>query len=312
MDALVEAYREVHVHMKMAVARKKGKQLFDAMAEFLGDWVGTHRSRSPASFHMASPGLSYAVDSIEQEQRHLSSMMLQIQDRHSMHQEWNLKVCHIVLMVHEDSRFDPRLLHMFQTHQAAKHALAPFAKTQVLPGLLPAPANKPTLPPCPVSSMTSNTSGRNSHGTGQQSSTIALMSGSAPVLFPGQCTPGTLFVFLEDSPNSTATMEGSITAACTDDATDSTGLPSGSQTGSVHILRQELLSKPSNSTSVPAWPGSKPELGLCKKMQSSTEAQIFFLLKKCCTIASVAGEGGSLAAPVGTGMDHYTQRDSEK
>ncbi|CAK9858257.1 unnamed protein product [Sphagnum jensenii] len=265
MDALVEAYREVHVHMKMAVARKKGKQLFDAMAEFLGDWVGTHRGRSPASFHMALPGLSYAVDSI-------------------------------------DSRFDPRLLHMFQTRQAAKHALAPFAKTQVLPGLLPAPAHKPTLPRCPVSSMTSNTSGRNSHGTGGQSSTIALMSGSAPVLFPGQCTPGALFVFLEDSPNSTDTMGGSITAACTDDATDSTGLPSDSQTGSVHILRQELLSKPSNSTSVPAWPGSKPELGLCKKMQSSTEAQICFLLKKCCTIASLAGEGGSLAAPVGTGM----------
>ncbi len=128
------------------------------------------------------------------------------------------------------------------------------------------------------------------------------MSGSAPVLFPGQCTPVTHFVFLEDSPNSIATMGGSITAASTDDATDSTGLPSGSQTGSVHILRQELLSKPSNSTSVPAWPRSKPELGLCKKMQSSTEAQICFLLKKCCTIASVAGEGGSLAAPVGTGM----------
>jgi len=82
----------------------------------------------------------------------------------------------------------------------------------------------------------------------------------------------------------------------------STGLPSGSQTGSVHILRQELLSKPSNSTSVPAWAGSKPELGLCKKMQSSIKAQICFLLKKCCTIASVAGECGSLAAPVGTGM----------
>jgi hypothetical protein len=39
-------------------------QLFDAMAEFLGDWVGTHRSRSPASSHMALPGLSYAVNSI--------------------------------------------------------------------------------------------------------------------------------------------------------------------------------------------------------------------------------------------------------
>jgi hypothetical protein len=96
-------------------------------------------------------------------------------------------------------------------------------------------------------------------------------------------------------------MGGSITAPHTDDATDSTGLPSGSQTGSVHILRQELLSRPSNSTSVPAWPGSKPELGLCKK-QSSIKAQICFLLKKCCTIASVAGEGGSLAAPVGSDM----------
>jgi hypothetical protein len=138
MDVLVEAYREVHVHMKMAVARKKGNrsstdkwkevqtlsfsvgldrqpkeieqkwsnlstafkqiadwnkkvghpnyweldeilkkektkakelhaafsvQLFDAMAEFLGDWVGTHRSRSPASSHMALSGLSYAVNS---------------------------------------------------------------------------------------------------------------------------------------------------------------------------------------------------------------------------------------------------------
>jgi len=97
-------------------------------------------------------------------------------------------------------------------------------------------------------------------------------------------------------------MGGSITAACADDATESTGLPSGSQTGSVHILRQELLSKPSNSTSGLAWPGSKPEPGLRMNMQSSTEAQIRFLLKKCHTIASVAGEGGSLAASVGTGM----------
>jgi hypothetical protein len=39
-------------------------QLFDAKAEFLGDWVGTHRSRSPASSHMALSGLSYAVNSI--------------------------------------------------------------------------------------------------------------------------------------------------------------------------------------------------------------------------------------------------------
>jgi hypothetical protein len=66
-------------------------------------------------------------------------------------------------MVQEDSRFDPRFLRMFRTLQAAKHALA---KTQVLLDLLPAPANKPTLPHCPVSSMTSNTSGRNSCGTG--------------------------------------------------------------------------------------------------------------------------------------------------
>ncbi len=205
-------------------------------------------------------------------------------------------------MVQEGSRFDPRFLRMFRTLQAAKHALAPFVKTQVLPGLLPAPANKPTLPLRPVSSMTGNTSGRNSGGTGRQSSTIALMSGSAPVLFPGQCTPVTLFVFLEDSPDSTATIGGSITAARADDATESTGLPSGSQTGSVHILRQELLSKPSNSTSGPARPGSKPEPGLRKKMQSSTETQIRFLLKKCRTIASVAGEGGSLGAPAGTGM----------
>jgi hypothetical protein len=39
-------------------------QLFDAMAEFLGDWVGTHGRRSPASSHIALPGLSYAVNSI--------------------------------------------------------------------------------------------------------------------------------------------------------------------------------------------------------------------------------------------------------
>jgi len=38
-------------------------QLFDAMAEFLVDRVGTHRSRSPASSHMALPGLPYAVNS---------------------------------------------------------------------------------------------------------------------------------------------------------------------------------------------------------------------------------------------------------
>jgi protein SMG8 len=77
----------------------------------------------------------------------------------------------------------------------------------------------------------------------------------------------------------------------------------------VHILRQEWLSKPSNSTSGPAWPGSKPEPGLHKIMQSSTEAQIRFLLKKCHIIASVAGEGGSLAASVGTGMSSRGLRE---
>ncbi len=37
-------------------------QLFDTMAEFLGDRVGTHRSRSPAPSHMTLPGLVCAVN----------------------------------------------------------------------------------------------------------------------------------------------------------------------------------------------------------------------------------------------------------
>lgn len=216
-----------------------------------------------------------------------------------------LQVCHIVLIVQEGSRFDSSYLHMFRTLQAAKHALAPFVKTQVLPGLLPHPTNRPSQSLRTGSIPSRDSSGRSGASTGRQNSTISVMSGSTPVLYPGQCTPVILFICLEEFtepiPPTATNPEGAPIEGATESIRTST--ISQSVSGSFASPGGGFLrhSKSSQSTLGSARSGSKTEANHRKKMQSSTETQIRFLLKKCRTLSTVAGEGGSMGT-AGAGM----------
>ncbi|CAN0916489.1 Nonsense-mediated mRNA decay factor SMG8 [Linum grandiflorum] len=100
--------------------------------------------------------------------------------------------------------------------------------------------------------------------TGRNASSVSLMSGSGShsLFYPGCCTPVLLFVFVDDFP------EGF----------------NGSSNG-------EESTKGSGSVVVLARPPVKSEGGVRKKMQSSIEAQIRFLIKKCRVL--LGSEGGS-------------------
>lgn len=205
-------------------------------------------------------------------------------------------MCHILLIVQEGSRFDPRYLRMFRTLQTAKHALAPFVKTQVLPSVLPQSASR-SSPSHRAGALSRDTVGRNGAGvsSGRQSTSNGYVGGPAPVLYPGQCTPVTLFVCLEDCIESASGCN--TLGSATEDASDGSGVPSSLHSGpgssSSSGSTYSRLSKSSQSNPGLSRPGSKTEGGVRKKLQVSTEAQIRFLLKKCRTLASVVGEGGS-------------------
>ncbi|KAH9326312.1 hypothetical protein KI387_006490, partial [Taxus chinensis] len=211
-------------------------------------------------------------------------------------------VCHIIVFIHEGVHFDTQILKTFRTLQAAKHALAPFVKTQVLPGLLPPPSSlSRTTTSRATSTLTSDSPGRGGI-LGRHTSTISLMSGSSPTLLPGQCTPVMLFVFLDDFLDGSAS--GSHGTSQQEDTLETTtpGLSQGTSglqsSGIIHIPRPNLQSKLSNPVVMLARSTNKLEGGFRKKLQSSLEAQIRFLIKKCRTIYG-GGEGGPT---VGSGM----------
>lgn len=200
----------------------------------------------------------------------------------------------MILFVQGGAYFDPRHLRTFRLLQTAKHSLAPFVKSQVLPGLIHSSSG---TRPSPVRAGTlacTNPAGRNG-ATGRHTSIIALMSGSAPILFPGQCTPVILFVFLED------TVEGAALAGRPEDMAESL-VPSAqaSQSTFVSQLVRHALQPKSAAPSVTR-AGCKSEVGFRKRMQTAVENQVRFLLKKCRTVAT-AGDPGSLGSGVGIGM----------
>ncbi|XVE59439.1 hypothetical protein DITRI_Ditri05aG0046700 [Diplodiscus trichospermus] len=127
----------------------------------------------------------------------------------------------------------------------------------------------------------------------RNASAISLMSGfgSYTSLFPGQCTPVTLFVFIDDFSdvsNSTANVEESVDMSSLSHASSSSSL-----------VRPTLPMKGSASVVVLARPASKSEGGFRKKLQSSLEAQIRFLIKKCRTLSNSDGShSGSRGASV--------------
>ncbi|KAJ0083661.1 hypothetical protein Patl1_30563 [Pistacia atlantica] len=200
-------------------------------------------------------------------------------------------VCHVIIYVQEGSRFDAQILKKFRVLQAAKHALTPYVKTRSTPPLPSRPhSSSPSRPSMLVTSTNSSSSGRSGGITGRNASAISLMSGlgSYTTLFPGQCTPVILFVFIDDFsdvPNPSSNME------------ESTETSSLNQSSNVSTLaRPTMPMKGSGSVVVLARPTSKSEGGFRKKLQSSLEAQIRFLIKKCRTLS---GSESSHAGPRG-------------
>ncbi|KAK1398344.1 Nonsense-mediated mRNA decay factor SMG8 [Heracleum sosnowskyi] len=205
-------------------------------------------------------------------------------------------VCHVIVIFHEGSRFDVQILKKFRILQSAKHAMAPFVRsrtTQPLPSKLNSSSSQVT-----VSGVTSNRSPGKAGGILRRNgSSISLMSGlgSYNSLFPGQCTPVTLFVFLDDFSDDTpgSNVEETVDASLLNQSLSSNSL-----------ARSSLPTKGSGPVVVLSRAG-KSEGGIRKKLQSSLEAQIRFSIKKCRTLtgtesgyAGRKGGGMSSSAPL--------------
>ncbi|KAK4286408.1 hypothetical protein QN277_002968 [Acacia crassicarpa] len=158
-------------------------------------------------------------------------------------------VCHVIIYIQEGSHFGTKILSDFRLLQAAKHAMAPSVRSQ----------------------NAANTSSR-SH-----SSSFSRPTSSANNSSPGQCIPVTLFVFIDEFsnlPNSNSNGE---------DSSDSSSLNHSSNLSGV--AKTNVPAKGSGSVVVLARPASRSEGGFRRKLQSSLEAQIRFLIKKCRTLS---------------------------
>ncbi|CAL1366939.1 unnamed protein product [Linum trigynum] len=196
-------------------------------------------------------------------------------------------VCHAIVYILEGSRVDTHILSKFRVLQAAKHALVPYFKSkssQPFPSR-PHSDSSSSRPP----SAAASSSGRSKGSTSRNASSISLMSGlgSYSPLYPGHCTPVILFVFVDDFP------DGLNVSSSVEETTEASQLNHSSNSST--IPRSSLPSKGSGSVVVLARPASKSEGGVRKKAQSSIEAQIRFLIKKCRVLSGseVAHAGGS-------------------
>ncbi|OWM68935.1 hypothetical protein CDL15_Pgr025122 [Punica granatum] len=200
-------------------------------------------------------------------------------------------VCHVVIYIMEGSRFETQTLQNFRLLQSAKHALAPFVRSRTMPLSSSRP---PTSSSRPTVSMVSSSSISPSKGriSGRGSSGISIMSGlgSYASLFPGQCTPVILFIFIDDYLDSTSS------ATSSEEVTES--LSSLNMPANLSGLpRSSLTTKGSGSVVMLARPVNKSEGSFKKKLQSSLETQIRFLIKKCRTLSgSENGQPGSRSA----------------
>ena len=208
-----------------------------------------------------------------------------------------MQVCHVIIYIQEGSRFDTQVLKKFRVLQAAKHSLAPFVRSRTTPTSTSTSRPPSSRPSVSTTSSNNPSPGRGGGSSGRNTSSISLMSGlgSYASLFPGQCNPVTLFVFLDDFSdvlNPTSNV---------DESTDNSFNQSSS---SSNLTRPSLPTKGSGSVVVLARPGSKSEGGFRKKLQSSLEAQIRFLIKKCRTLtgsethSASRGAGVSSSAPL--------------
>ncbi|XP_020519481.1 uncharacterized protein LOC18428573 isoform X2 [Amborella trichopoda] len=206
-------------------------------------------------------------------------------------------VCHVIMFVNEGARFDTRILRTFRMLQSAKNALAPFVKIHITPTMMSSKSSHFSAKAAPNSS---NQSPGRGGMLGRHSSSISLMSGSYHSLFPGQCTPVILFVFLDDfadSPNSGLhsedSLDASLSPAIAGANLGASGVPLSSGTISIPRPGSSSSKASSNPVVMLSRPSSKTEGGFRKKLQSSLEGQLRFLIKKSRTIAG--GEGTSLS-----------------
>ncbi|KAK7272184.1 hypothetical protein RJT34_28628 [Clitoria ternatea] len=207
-------------------------------------------------------------------------------------------VCHVIVYIQEGSHFGTRSLRNFRVLQAAKHAMAPFVRSQTMPPL-PTRSHPSSSSSQPASSASNASPGRGGGNSSRNASAISLMSGlgSYASLFPGQCIPVTLFVFVDDFSNL------SNSSACGEETLDVS--PVNQSSSSSCVAKGNLPTKGSGSVVVLARPASRSEVGLRKKLQLSLEAQIRFLVKKCrplygseITHSGVRAGGASNSAPL--------------
>ncbi|KAK9168580.1 hypothetical protein Syun_000720 [Stephania yunnanensis] len=205
-------------------------------------------------------------------------------------------VCHVLIFLQDGSRFDTQMLKKFRILQSAKHSLVPFIKSRIKP-MLPSRSSSSAQSPVPSTSSKNTSPGRGVSVIGRHASAISLMSGlsSNPSLFPGQCTPVVLFVFLDDF------SDGSNAGSNVEHSSEASSSNQSSHISS--LARSSLPIKASSPVVVLARPATKSEGGLRKKLHSSLEAQIRFLIKKIRSLAvsesSSAGSRGGGNASLG-------------
>ncbi|KAG8072976.1 hypothetical protein GUJ93_ZPchr0006g43994 [Zizania palustris] len=187
-------------------------------------------------------------------------------------------VCHIIIFLQEGFRFDTHILKKFRLLQSSKHAFAPFVKPLVAPSMpsKAAPLNAPTKPTHRASSISPP-----ARRGGRHPSTISLMSGtgSHPSMLPGLCIPVVLFVFEDgiiDGPGSAASLDDTSDTASPNQTCTTDGLP-----------KPNLTSKSSSSVVMHTRPANRSDGTFSKKLHSSVEGQIRFLLKKCRTLVGI-------------------------
>lgn len=201
-----------------------------------------------------------------------------------------VQVCHVIIYIQEGSHLGTKISSNFRLLQAAKHAMTPFVRSQTTVN---------------TSSRSYSSSANNSHpGRGgaissRNASAISLMSGqgSYTSLFPGQCIPVTLFVFIDEFSN----LQNSNGNG--EDSSDSSSLTHSSNLSGV--TKANLPVKGSGSVVVLARPANRSEGGSKRKLLSSLEAQIRSLVKKCRTpsgsessYSGMRNGGNSTSAPL--------------
>ncbi|KAJ6984071.1 hypothetical protein NC653_022335 [Populus alba x Populus x berolinensis] len=179
----------------------------------------------------------------------------------------------------------------FRVLQASKHALTPYVRSRTIPPLSSRPHS--SLSSSRLASSTGSSPVRSGSFTSRNSSAVSIMSGlgSYVSLFPGYCTPVMLFVFVDDF------LDVLNSSSSVEESTDSSSFNQSS--GLSSVARSNAPAKGSGSVVVLARPVSKSEGGFRKKLQSSLEAQIRFLIKKCRTLSgSESGHTGSRSGAV--------------